>query len=374
MSSYGVVEEEIVYDRVWHPLVLIDSEEGLTHQFDLGVFEEDEVSITSTIEYQSISASGTYTKTDTVELTWEKPITKSNGEECTFYGQYEHTYQEGSIYKRESIKGVWTEAGDFQREYISKWRYGGYWEVDSADLPEVRDTFLHMWKDETAQSIWRTFSESYTGTIGALVTREDVFGAGVKLSVTYEYGVQAHHYFNYYNQPSSNCYIDFYAGRAFDINTRQYYAGGGGGGGDGCPFLFVYDGARYANEGLLDIHAFEDVIREHQLRTAPQPVRGRYLLRLREHHATHSYLDHVQLVATLENGQNIILPLVSAVHSADGNVIRALLLSDDVRTDTWGADHIDGTSEYIDLAFAAPSGLEIQAFTFIIEGYNYLIK
>ncbi|NIQ05584.1 MAG: hypothetical protein GWO20_07620, partial [Candidatus Korarchaeota archaeon] len=126
------------------------------------------------MEYSGISASGTYTKTDTVKLTWEQPITTDDGEVCTFYGLYDHTYQEGRLYYRPSIKYPFQYLRDFQREYISKWRYGGYKEEPSADLPEVRDTYLHTWEDETAQSIWRTFSESYTGTIGALVTREDV--------------------------------------------------------------------------------------------------------------------------------------------------------------------------------------------------------
>ncbi len=39
-NYFGVVEEEIIYERIWHPLVLIDSEEGLTHQFDLGYLKK----------------------------------------------------------------------------------------------------------------------------------------------------------------------------------------------------------------------------------------------------------------------------------------------------------------------------------------------
>jgi len=54
----------------------------------------------------------------------------------------------------------------------------------------------------------------------------------------------------------------------------------------------------------------------------------------------------------------------------DANVRWKLLWSDDVRVDMLGADHNNGTSEWIDLKFWAPRFLEIEEFTFIIEGHN----
>lgn len=150
------------------------------------------------------------------------------------------------------------------------------------------------------------------------------------------------------------------------------YSGGGG-----CPILSVYDGEQYTEEGLLDIHVEEggdDIIREYQLIINPEPVKGAYLLRLTEHHMTHSYIDQVQFMAKLENGKEIFLPLVSAIHSEDGNVKRELLISDEIKTDMIGADLTECGSEYIDLAFAALYGLKIVEFTVIIEGHNYLVK
>ncbi|GAI86710.1 unnamed protein product, partial [marine sediment metagenome] len=161
----------------------------------------------------------------------------------------------------------------------------------------------------------------------------------------------------------------------FDSIGYEYEGGGGGGG--GCPILSVFNGEEYIEEGLLDIHVEEggdDIIKEYQLIINPEPMKGKYLLRLTEHHKTHSYIDQVQFMAKLENGKEIFLPLVSAIHSDDGNVKRELLISDDVKTDIIGADLKEGSSEYIDLAFAALNGLKIVEYTFIIEGHNYIVK
>lgn len=141
----------------------------------------------------------------------------------------------------------------------------------------------------------------------------------------------------------------------------------------GCPILYVWNGAEHVCEGLLDIHNSEgvDVIYEHTLVTTPQRVKGAYLLRLTEHPQTHSYIDEVNLYAVLENGKTIELPLIRAWHSEDGNVLPRLLHSDEWKADTLGADHNNGTSQSIDLKFAALSpNLEIAGFMFQIEGNN----
>jgi len=150
-----------------------------------------------------------------------------------------------------------------------------------------------------------------------------------------------------------------------------HYSGGGGGG--GCPILYIYDGTEYFCEGLLDIHNPEgvDVIYDYSLVSTPQRVHGAYLMRLTEHPKTHSYIDQVKLYAILEDGIAIELPLIRAWHSEDGNVLPMLLYSDEWKADSLGADRNDGTSQSIDLKFAALSpNLEIRGFIFQIEGNN----
>lgn len=148
----------------------------------------------------------------------------------------------------------------------------------------------------------------------------------------------------------------------------------GGGGGGGCPILSVYDGEHYVEEGLLDIHAYEDVITNHILTTTPQSVDGKYLLRLKEHNKTISHIDQVRLLATLKNGKKVLLPLLSATHSTNGDITSALLLNDDIRVNSYGANHNGGESESIYLEFLVPKQYEIQDFTFLIEGYNIIVK
>ena len=138
--------------------------------------------------------------------------------------------------------------------------------------------------------------------------------------------------------------------------------------GNGCPILSVFNGSTYVTEGLLDIHNADDidVFRNHTLITAPVPVNNQYLLRLTEHPQTHSYIDQVELFATLEDGTTIQLPLTSAIHSEEGNVLPLLLRSDDVRTDT-------DANQTIDLKFASLN-LEVISFIFHIEGHNTFMK
>ncbi|UCF59339.1 MAG: hypothetical protein JSV15_02715 [Candidatus Bathyarchaeota archaeon] len=144
----------------------------------------------------------------------------------------------------------------------------------------------------------------------------------------------------------------------------------------GCPILSVYDGTEYVLEGLLDIHNPDEIdqIASHVLIHTPEPVEHRYLLRLTEHPQTYSHLDQVQLFAMLTNGTEVKLPLVSAVHSEDGNVKQELLVSDDVRAVMLGENWNNGTSQYIDLKFVVSDQLEIETFTFIIEGHNRPLK
>ena len=56
-------------------------------------------------------------------------------------------------------------------------------------------------------------------------------------------------------------------------------------------------------------------------------------------------------------------------------MLNLLLKSDDLRVQEIGADHNGGTSQSIDLEFAAlGSNAKAVAFVFMIEGYNMIIK
>jgi hypothetical protein len=148
-------------------------------------------------------------------------------------------------------------------------------------------------------------------------------------------------------------------------------------GGGGCPILYVRGESCYDSEGLLDIHNPDciDVVRNHTLGTTPASINGLYSMRLVEHPQTHSYIDQVKLYAILENNMEITLPLVWAWHSEHGFVWPQLLLSDDWRIETIGADYNNGTSQSIELRFVAlPPNIRAKAYIFQIEGYNPHLK
>jgi len=166
-------------------------------------------------------------------------------------------------------------------------------------------------------------------------------------------------------------YIDWLYLKISQIEEYEPPPGGVTGG--GCPILSVWNGTDYYEEGLLDIHNPEgiDLITNHTLVSTPQRLDGAYLMRLTEHPLTHSYIDEVKLYATTENGTTIELPLIWARHSEYGNVLPQLLFSDEWKTETLGAEQNNGTSQSIDLKFAALSPhLKIVSFTFQIEGNN----
>jgi hypothetical protein len=157
------------------------------------------------------------------------------------------------------------------------------------------------------------------------------------------------------------------------VNVKDY----GGGGGGGCPILYVWNGFSYICEGLLDIHDPDsiDVVRNHTLISTPQYVYGTYLFRMVEHPKTHSYIDQVKLYALLNDEILIELPLIWAWHSEYGNVLPQLLFSDEWKTETKGAEHNNGTSQSINLKFAAlPPSVNAVGFIFQIEGNNDELK
>jgi fibronectin type 3 domain-containing protein len=148
-----------------------------------------------------------------------------------------------------------------------------------------------------------------------------------------------------------------------------------GSSGGGCPILSVFDGEQYQEEGLLDIHDPEgyDIIYQHELNYTPVVIDNRFHLKLTEHPKTISHIDKVELWGVLSNGMKIKLPLLSAIHNEEGQVCLKLWFSDDRKVDAKGADHNNGTSQWIDLEFIAPS-IEFENYFFVIEGNNMFIK
>ena len=139
-----------------------------------------------------------------------------------------------------------------------------------------------------------------------------------------------------------------------------------GGEAGGCPLLYVYDGEGYSYESLLDIHNPEDVdvVTSHALVTTPTPVDNTYVLRLIEHPLTHSSIDQVKMLAILEDGRVVRLPLISAVHDEYDNILSKLVSSDDVKVEA-AANHV------MTLRFRAlPTRQRVAGFVFLIEGNN----
>lgn len=150
----------------------------------------------------------------------------------------------------------------------------------------------------------------------------------------------------------------------------------GGGGGGGCPILYTFNGTRYIEEGLLDIHDINGIDRTyvHTLQITPYPLKNKIKLQLSEHPKTISDIDHVRLYGKLENGQWVSLHLQSAIHSTLGKVRSLLRKSDDLKVTTLGKEHNNGISETIDLEFILKGAKNFLEFIFIIEGNNMIIK
>ncbi len=172
----------------------------------------------------------------------------------------------------------------------------------------------------------------------------------------------------------TNVLLGWTAGFIDIIQIYEYSSGGGGGG--GCPILSVYNGFYYEEEGLLDIHdpTGNDVVTTEILDIAPISANHRYHLRLTEHQLTISDIDTLQLRGLLHDGRIIPLTLISATHSALGDVKQTLKFSDENKVQLLGAVHNEGDSEFIDLEFLAFKHLNFDEFIFEIEGNNMLVK
>jgi hypothetical protein len=133
-------------------------------------------------------------------------------------------------------------------------------------------------------------------------------------------------------------------------------------GGGGCPTLFVWDGAEYVDEGVLDIHAESDVTVQHEIQNTLALEKGVYKIQLRELDGYTSHIDLVKLYSVDYKGEWHLCPLTYAYHSELGKVKQTLLLDDSNRVNL-------NPTEIIDLRFEE-SECETAYFIFEINGYN----
>jgi parallel beta-helix repeat protein len=170
-------------------------------------------------------------------------------------------------------------------------------------------------------------------------------------------------FFQSWDNPTHSTLVTMDSDHSLVPQFRLFYGG--------CPLLYVYDGEEYANESLLNIHnalGF-DMVADYTLNTQPKRVNDTYLFQLIEQSSTISHVDKVALYAVLENGAKVQLPMLSAVHSREGNVLLKLSGSDEWKTDLLGADWNDGLSESVQLQFSAlQQDAKVSAFIFEIEG------
>jgi len=155
-----------------------------------------------------------------------------------------------------------------------------------------------------------------------------------------------------------NCYATFYRSGA-----------------GGCPLIYTYNGSAYVYDGMPDIHdpGQQDITVEYILTEEPVKENGFYKIRFSEYPTTISHLDQVKLYGILPNGQRILLPMTSAIHNVDGNVIQDLRFSDDIRVECKGIEQDGFVNEEIDFLF---SGIpeEYIDFVFVVEGHNFPLK
>ncbi len=137
-NVYGIVDSETIYN-VWHPIALVDSENGLTHSFDLSVYYQKELTIKSEIKVEGVSASASYSKKVTYGVD-HGPLTSSGGSTKTWKSEFRHRYQSGRLYWWSGYN--WFQLGNFHREYIDYWYTLSYQSVSGASLSETRSTYL----------------------------------------------------------------------------------------------------------------------------------------------------------------------------------------------------------------------------------------
>ncbi len=148
-----------------------------------------------------------------------------------------------------------------------------------------------------------------------------------------------------------------------DIGLRIYNRVYGEGNG-GCPTLFCWDGAKYVNEGILDIHSDADITAYHVIQNHLTSEHGLYKLKLCELDNFTSHIDYVRLFAVSKRGIWYSCPLVYAKQNNLEYVTVKLLFDDGKRVDLY-------PNQTIDLLFISliPKE-ETLCIIFELNGYN----
>ncbi|MEJ2252381.1 MAG: hypothetical protein P8Y97_22310 [Candidatus Lokiarchaeota archaeon] len=352
-----------------------------TAEFNLGISSPD----------GSCSIYGGHSQTTSTTVGGGWSVRADNGKWRVIYAQMKFLHVYGNVtFFDNSVRtydAVIMESVDFLNIMIAKSELG-----NPKELP-MYNTVLIKGSDGTAEQWGQTPPADLHFDYNTVKSQTNYFGVRLKYNNNEYFGmnggakftwgssssVTIRHTFNgtSSNLPSQYDYYNMAMNNFFNLNIKPHYAKTYGGGGSGCPYLSVYNGSEYVNEGLLNIHRLDgiDVITNHTLITNPEPVNGQYLLKLTEHPKTISYIDHVQLQGRLgNNGTLVPLELVTAQHCVLGNVVPFLKYSDDNGVIEKGADHNNGVSQYIYLGFKAPEHLHFKELIFTIEGNNMLVK
>ena len=130
-----------------------------------------------------------------------------------------------------------------------------------------------------------------------------------------------------------------------------------------CPTLFVWNGADYSDEGVLNIHAESDVTVQHEISGPFMPTKHLYNLQLRELDQFTSHIDQIKLYALDFSGKSEQCPLVSA-KLGNKPLTGRLLLDDERRVDLTPDQIIN-----VEFLQTVPYR-ETKSFVFEINGYN----
>ncbi len=290
-------------DILWHPICLVDSQSGATHELRLNYLDGEEMDFSSEIELVGVGGGGSYSKSFLFEVSDVTPTTASNGAVKTRLSEFKHVYQEGEYWYRvyDGHFWWWWYGGDFQREFISNWYTGSHAEKSYAyRISETREIYRGEWRLETTKNVKITDTTEYSGSLGFEVSRGDVFGSSTKIQFTNTHTVEAMHRIEW-DPPTPTTYLKLYGGNIFDINLHSYDGGGGG-----CPYVGTWDGTQYLldNNILYQSELFgteTDWIDRYVLTYKPSTRYGYHSLVISEFENEHSFIDQVRLLAVTHN-------------------------------------------------------------------------
>jgi len=314
---YGIVDTTTSYDK-WHPVALIDSENGLTHEMKMSFYDTESMTIESEIQYSGVTHTHSYSTSFSYDHGDEGSIICSNGQSKSRLSEFKHIYQTGSLYMlvESGPNGqlVPQYRGEYQREWVDEWYTMSYsvqngW---AAGISETREVYRGTWLSST--SAWVAMDSSSTMELGFAVSRGDVFGTSAKLQTSIVHSTKANHRL-VWTRPSPNAELKIYSGNLFDINTYIKWTGGGG-----CPFVSVWNGEEYILDNNIlyqsELYGTEtDWVDRYKLEHMITPSDDGYKVSISEFENEHSFIDNAYLLGvTHSRGTNIAV-------SPDGEII-----------------------------------------------------